>query len=136
MIVKRINQQNNIGRVESNFTILHGIKGFVTPKKSFVKTGIVKIFCYNNKMFSFIRKTFLPQRNIAATKNLFVVPNSVAVKKKNIFSVSQGCAFVELGSSVLKISFLKTSLMFVSFDKDRKTFNYTYVEVSDKWVKM
>jgi len=36
----------------------HGIKGFVIPTKSFVKTGITKIFCYNNKMFSSINKTF------------------------------------------------------------------------------
>jgi len=33
-------------------------KGFVTPTKSFVKIGITKIFCYNNKMFSSINKTF------------------------------------------------------------------------------
>jgi len=37
---------------------LHGIKGFVTPTKSFVKIGITKIFCYNKKMFSSINKTF------------------------------------------------------------------------------
>ena len=33
-------------------------KGFVIPTKSFVKIGIAKIFCYNNKMFSSINKTF------------------------------------------------------------------------------
>jgi len=38
--------------------IQHGIKGFVIATKSFVKTGITKIFCYNDKMFSFINKTF------------------------------------------------------------------------------
>jgi len=32
-------------------------KGFVIPTKSFVKIGITKIFCYNNKMFSSINKT-------------------------------------------------------------------------------
>jgi len=36
----------------------HGIKGFVIPTKSFVKIGITKLFCYNNKMFSSINKTF------------------------------------------------------------------------------
>jgi len=36
----------------------HGIKGFVTPTKSFVKIGITKIFCYSNKMFSSINKMF------------------------------------------------------------------------------
>jgi len=29
---------------------LHVIKGFVIPTKSFVKIGLTKIFCYNNKM--------------------------------------------------------------------------------------
>ena len=33
-------------------------KGFVIPTKSFVKIEITKIFCYNNKMFSYITKTF------------------------------------------------------------------------------
>ena len=36
----------------------HGIKGFVIPTKPFVKIGITKIFCYNNKMFISINKTF------------------------------------------------------------------------------
>jgi len=38
--------------------LLHGIKGFVIPTKSFVKIEITKMFCYNNKMFSSINKTF------------------------------------------------------------------------------
>jgi len=33
-------------------------KSFVIPTKSFFKIGITKIFCYNNKMFSSINKTF------------------------------------------------------------------------------
>jgi len=37
---------------------LHGIKGFVIPTKSFVKIGTTKIFCYNNKMFRSVNKTF------------------------------------------------------------------------------
>jgi len=37
---------------------MHGIKGFVIPTKSFVKIGTTKIFCYNNKMFTSINKTF------------------------------------------------------------------------------
>ena len=40
------------------FICHHGIKGFVISTKSFVKIGITKIFCYNNKMFSSINKTF------------------------------------------------------------------------------
>ena len=39
-------------------TLLHGRKGFVIPTKPFVKIGITKIFCYNNKMFSSINETF------------------------------------------------------------------------------
>ena len=39
-------------------TYFHRKKGFVIPTKSFVKIGIAKIFCYNNKMFSSINKTF------------------------------------------------------------------------------
>jgi len=34
------------------------IKDFVIPTKSFVKIGIAKIFCHNNKMFTSINKTF------------------------------------------------------------------------------
>jgi len=33
-------------------------KGFVLPTKSFVKIGLTKMFCYNNKMFGSINKTF------------------------------------------------------------------------------
>jgi len=33
-------------------------KGCVIPTKSFVKIGIAKIFCYNNKMFGSMNKTF------------------------------------------------------------------------------
>jgi len=36
----------------------HGINGFVIPTNLFVKIGTMKIFCYNNKMFSSINKTF------------------------------------------------------------------------------
>ena len=37
---------------------LHGINGFVIPTKSYVKIGIAKVLCYNNKMFSSVNKTF------------------------------------------------------------------------------
>ena len=37
---------------------MHGIKGFVIPTKSFVTIGTTKVFCYNNKMISSIKKTF------------------------------------------------------------------------------
>jgi len=46
-------QEGGMGRYSS-----HGIKGFVIPTKLFVKIGIAKTFCYNNKMFSSINKTF------------------------------------------------------------------------------
>jgi len=45
------------------------------------KIGITKIFCYNNKMFGSINKTFGCCGFVAVTKNLFVVPNFVAVTK-------------------------------------------------------
>jgi len=61
------------------------------PTKSFVKKGITKIFCYNNKMFSCINKTlWLLQQNfwLQLQKKIFVVPNLVAVTKP-FFSVSE-----------------------------------------------
>jgi len=58
----------------------HGIKGFLIPTKSFVKIGIPKIFCYNNKMFGCCSKIF------GCTNKKFVVPNFVAVTKP-FFSV-------------------------------------------------
>jgi len=39
-------------------TVLTRKKGFVIPTKSFVKIGITKIFCNNNKMFGSINKKF------------------------------------------------------------------------------
>jgi len=51
--------------------------------------GIAKIFCYNNKMFSSVNKTFGCCRKtfgVVATKNLFAVPNFVALTKP-FFSV-------------------------------------------------
>jgi len=67
--------------------MIHGIKGFVIPTKSFVKIGLAKIFCYNNKMFSSINKMFGCCSKIfdCSNKN-FVVPNFVAVTKP-FFSV-------------------------------------------------
>ena len=61
----------------------HGKKGFVILTKSFVKIGITKTFCYNNKMFSSINKTLVAAVKflVAATKILSVVPNFVAVTK-------------------------------------------------------
>jgi len=61
--------------------IKHGIKGFVIPTKSFVKIGITKIFCYNNRMFSSINRTFVAAAKflVEPTKKIFVVPNFVAV---------------------------------------------------------
>jgi len=63
--------------------INHGMKGFVIPTKSFVKIGIIKIFCYNNKIFSSSNKTFGCCSKVfgCSNKKLFVVPNFVAVTK-------------------------------------------------------
>jgi len=64
--------------------ILHGIKGFVIPTKSFVKIGITKIFCYTTTkclVLSTKRLVAAAKFLVAATKNLFVVPNFVAVTK-------------------------------------------------------
>jgi len=60
----------------------HGKKGFVIIKKSFVKIGITKTFCYN-KMFSSVNKTFgcCTKMFGCSNKNLTVVPNFVAVTK-------------------------------------------------------
>ena len=76
----RISQRCMLKLIKS--PLLHGIKGFVIPTKSFVKIGKTKIFCYNNKMFSSISK-----RLVAATKKkIFVFPTFVAVTKP-FFSV-------------------------------------------------
>ena len=70
-------------------------KGFVIPTKSFVKIGITKISCYNNKMFGSISKTFGCCGKIfgCSNKNLFVVPNFVAVTKP-FFSVLRPRSFL------------------------------------------
>jgi len=49
---------------------------------------MTKIFCYNNKMYSSINKTLVAAAKflVAATKNLFLVPDLVAVTKP-FFSV-------------------------------------------------
>jgi len=67
---------------------LHGIKGFVIPTKSFVEIELTKIFCFNNKMFSLSTKRLVAAAKflVNATKNVFVVPNFVAVTKP-FFSV-------------------------------------------------
>jgi len=60
----------------------HGIERFVIPTKSFVKIGITKIVCHNNKMFSSINKTFRCRSKIfGCSKKKIVVPNFVAVTK-------------------------------------------------------
>jgi len=66
----------------------HGKKGFVLSTKSFVKIGIRKIFCYNNKMFGSINKTFGGCGKIFGCSNKYFicVPNFVAVTKP-FFSV-------------------------------------------------
>jgi len=56
--------------------LIHGVKGFVIPTKSFVKIGITKIFCYINKLFSSTNKTFgcCSKSLVEATKNSFCCP--------------------------------------------------------------
>jgi len=65
--------------------------GFVIPTKSFVKIGLTKIFCYNNKMFSSINKTFGCCSKIfgCSNKKLCVVSDFVAVTKP-FFPVCKG----------------------------------------------
>jgi len=61
---------------------IHGKKGFVIPAKSFVKIGITKIFCHNNKMFSSTKRSAAAAKFLVQpTKNSFFVPNFVAVTK-------------------------------------------------------
>ena len=75
--------------LDSNETALHGIIGFVIPTKLFVKIGTTKIFCYNNKIFSSINKTFGCCSEIFCCSNkkkILIVPNFVAVTKP-FFSV-------------------------------------------------
>ena len=73
---------------------------FVIPTKSFVKIGITKIFCYNNKMFSSIDKTFGCCSKIfgCTNKKIFVVPNFVAVTKP--------CFSVQVAATTLKSAIL------------------------------
>jgi len=61
-------------------------KCFVILAKSFVKIWITKTFCYNNKMFSSVNKTFAAAKYlVAGTKNLFVV--YFCCRNKTIFSL-------------------------------------------------
>jgi len=74
---------------------LHGIKGFVTPTKSFVKIGIAKIFCYN-KLFSSLNKTFGCYSKIfgcSKKKKILVVPMFVAETKPFFFCVVKNDSF-------------------------------------------
>jgi len=42
---------------KGNFSNSRKKKGCVIPTKSFVKIGMTKVFCYNNKRFSSINET-------------------------------------------------------------------------------
>jgi len=55
----------------------------VIPTKSFVKIGITKIFCYNNKIFGSINKTLGCCSKIFgfSNKKKIFVPNFVAATK-------------------------------------------------------
>jgi len=67
--------------------VVHAKKDFFIPAKSFVKIGITKIFCYNNKMFISINNSLVAAAKflVEATKNSFVVPNFFAVTKPFFF---------------------------------------------------
>ena len=67
-------------------------KGFVILTKSFVKTGIAKTFVTSTKCLVLSTKRLVAAAKffVAATKNLFVVPNFVAVPKP-FFSVNWFC---------------------------------------------
>jgi len=76
----------------------HGKKGFVVPTKSFVKIGITKIFCYNNKMFSSINNTFGCCSKIFGWSNKKLIcccPNFFALTKPFFpWSLVQACKIV------------------------------------------
>ena len=82
--------RSNTTRVQRKYpqiVSLHGIKGFVITTKSFVKIGITKIFCYNNKTFSSINKTFGCCSEIfgCSYKKIICCPQ-FCYRNKNIFS--------------------------------------------------
>jgi len=62
---------------------VHGIKGFVIPTKSFVKIGTTKYFVTTTKCLVLSTKRLVAAAKflVEATKNLFVVPNFVALTK-------------------------------------------------------
>ena len=76
----------------------HGVKGFVVPTKSFVKIGITKIFCYNNKMFSSINKTFgcCNKIFVCSNKNNICCPQFSCCNKTIFFRDTFGSLFNEL----------------------------------------
>jgi len=83
-------------------------KCFVIPTKSFVKIGITKIFCYNNKMFSSINNTFgcCSKFLVEGIKNSYVVPYFVTVTQPFFFRESKCTAEASrwAGDSVTSIS--------------------------------
>jgi len=66
---RRLPGKASLNEQENWKVLIHGIKGFLIPTKSFVKIGITKIFCYNNKMFSSINKTFVYNSKILGCSN-------------------------------------------------------------------
>jgi len=67
--------QQNVWLLRQNFGLQQdGEKGFVIPTKSFVKIGLTKIFCCNNKMFSSINKTFGCCSKIFGNKKFICCP--------------------------------------------------------------
>jgi len=64
----------------------HSIKGFVIPTKSFVKIGITKTFCYNNKMFSFYQQNvWLLQQNFLLQQLKIYLLLLIVLPQQNIF---------------------------------------------------
>ena len=62
--------------------------GIVIPTKSFVKIGITKIFCYNNKMFSSTNKTFGCCSKFSGCSNeKFICCPKFCCRNKTFFSV-------------------------------------------------
>ena len=71
--------------------ISRGKKGFVIPTKSFVKIGIGKTFCYNNKMFSSINKTFgCCSKSFGWSNKKFICCASFCCRNKTIYFRDSG----------------------------------------------
>jgi len=76
--------------------------GFVIPTKSFVKIGITKIFCYNNKMLSSINKTFgCCSQTFGCSNKKFICLSLILLPKQNLFFP---CTFLRMTCFAFHVS--------------------------------